>query len=106
MTAPLRLSPDSSVALCAYRFPSESKPGTFHDAALMVGDGGDCLASSFNGRHWSQETARGVVCKACHAVLYYFMCDCPDAVYRERPCKHIVEARKLYAAERAARGGE
>lgn len=29
----------------------------------------------------------------------YFACDCPDAVFRDRRCKHVMEAQREWAAE-------
>lgn len=97
----IRLDPDPSVALVAYRFPSESRPGTFHDAALMVGDFVDeCLG----GRTEHEERlihGTRIVCRRCKAVLRFWACDCPDATFRDRACRHVARAIEAYKAERA-----
>lgn len=103
MTSPERLSPDPSVALVAYRFASESKPGTYHDAALMLGEAVECPCGLWaSGAHERKAEGTRIVCGLCGAVLRYWTCDCADASFRERACKHICEAVRLYAAERRA----
>lgn len=108
--SPERLSPDPSVALVAYRFPaSEPGPQKHHDVALMLGDPVECPVMESYEHFDAFYDASGcrVVCRSCRVVLRWWQCDCPDSTFRERPCKHISQARELYAAERrAARGRE
>ena len=106
MTTPVRLSPDPSVALVAYRFPSESKPGTYHDVALMLGEAPEECPATLSGKHWEVLSGQTrIACEACAMVLRFWACDCGDAVYRERPCRHIQVSMSLYAEERRRGGG-
>lgn len=110
MTEPVRLNPDPSVALVAYRFPAEAPgPQRFHDVALMLGEASasGCPVGLYGtGVHSSRHRDTHVVCINCGGVLRFWQCDCPDATFRERACKHVLRAIELYAEERrAARGG-
>jgi hypothetical protein len=107
-TDPVRLHPDPDVALAAWRFPAETPgPQRYHDVALMLGEAPQECPAALGGRHG--ELLGGsvrIVCWACRAVLRYWVCDCPDATFRDRACKHVMQAIDLYAAERRAdRGG-
>jgi hypothetical protein len=100
---PIRLQPDPRVARCAWRWESESTPGLFHDAALMLGEAAhaECVGD-WDGRHVERLVApTRIGCRNCESLLRWWACDCPDAVYRERECWHVEEARRLWAAERS-----
>lgn len=112
MSAPQRLNPDPSVALVGYRFQAESPgPQEHHDVALMLGnvpeECEECGAGFIRyPHHFPTVHGSRVVCQRCRLVLRWWSCDCADATFRERPCKHISQAMALYAAERRAdRGG-
>jgi hypothetical protein len=105
MTGPIqpeRLSPDPAVARAAWRFPAESPgPQAFHDVALMLGEPVECSRSADgSGEHVARRVGTRIVCALCLTTLRYWACDCQDAVYRERACKHVEAALRLYADER------
>lgn len=102
----IRLHPDPAVALCAYRVASESRPGEFHDVALMLGEGepSDCPRGlHMTGRHEERLQGARVVCGLCRAVLRYWDCTCERATLAEKPCRHLPVAIEAYRAERAGR---
>lgn len=108
MTDPVRLHPDPSVAIAAYRFSSETRgPKVTHDVALMLGEFvDDCDASAHGGHVEVIRNACRIECRACRVVLRFWTCTCEQATFREQVCRHISRARGLYADERrTGRGG-
>lgn len=105
---PERLHPDPSVALVGYRFPAESPgPQIYHDVALMLGEQGPCPRGLWcTDRHEAIRRGARIECGLCGAVLRYWTCDCGDATFRERACKHVSAAIGLWAHERAGTAGE
>lgn len=75
MTGPERLSPDPSVAVAAFRFPSKSAPGRTYDAALLIGED-------------------------CGEPVTFWDCTCWPFLKVDR-CAHVTEARATLRREHA-----
>jgi hypothetical protein len=96
---PERLRPDPKVALVAYRYPSESKPGEFHDAALMVSEENSQDCSRGPGSHVERLKGLRMECAQCFEALRWWACDCRGFVKHDH-CWHVTDARKRWAEQR------
>lgn len=107
---PERLHPDPSVALVGYRFPAESPgPQLVHDVALMLGEQGPCprgLCPVAQDGAAEPALDPGAAPDLFVAVGAPWTCDCGDATFRERACKHVAAAIGLWAHERTGTAGE
>lgn len=82
---PLSLPVDPRVAVCGYRYASESEPGTFHDCALLVGSAPEC------------DCCEGYApCRNAPAPAPAWACDCRGFVRYDR-CWHVLDAKRRYS---------